>query len=514
MAEEVLQPLQRPIYPERPAFTILMGCVAGLLAFDSPRVLLRCLILLAAGLLLLGLSLIPAGRIRKHSGSFRILGFVSLFGAVFGFYAAERTRPALLFPDEVTLPARRVLLLYPVASHSGSRPQYAAEAEIGGEWVSLLLRPADGKRVKEEYGSQAACDLRLSSIATGTSYHRYLLSEGYIATGTFLALEDPRPSARPPLISRLQAFREKLALAFTSRTSELLSPKEQGLILALSLGDRSRLDPEVREDFTNAGLAHVMAVSGYHLGIVFLLLGLLLNRLLWRHSLRIPRHLLLFLGILLYTLLSGGATATVRALVMSTLALLASALGRRTDAVQLLSLTMLFFLFLNPFAYLSVGLLLSIAAVWGILTFLPLFERLIRPEGFLLRQLRDAFFVTVSAQLALFPLLFLFFQKVELSVFWSNIPLVFLSMLLIPYGLVVLLITLPAGGLLPDLFYLPLRPLSEMMLAITGYFGSEMQALAVTWEWDLIQAALCYAALGLGYHYLAGCYNHRLIRQA
>ena len=519
MLEEPLAPLHFPNYLERPAFVALIGCIPGILAFRTPFVLRWCLAFLILGALAFGLSYLlsrklpPPKKLMVRPEHLKLLGVVFGIGAAYGWYAAERGHTALTFQKEMSLKGQKAEVLYPVAAHASSPVQYTVRTEIDGEKVTLLLRPEDGKRLPMEYAADFTADLKLRSIETPTSYNRYLLSEGYTATGYFVPTSDLKQTSRPAISSRLQAFRERIVLSFLSRSDGLLSESESGLIFALSLGDRSRLPKNERDDFTNSGLAHVMAVSGYHLGIIYALLGLLLNRLLWCRRFRSLRYFLLFLGVFLYTLLTGASTATVRALVMTGVLLFARIIGRRTDVTQVLSLTMLIFLVANPFSYLSVGLLLSLSAVWGILTFLPLFQRMLTPSLKLLKLFRDAFFVTVSAQMGLFPLLFLFFQKLQLSLLWSNIPVVLLSALLIPFGFLLVLLTPLIGGLIPDFVYLASGKLAEWILGTIRYFGTPEMSLTIRGDWDGVQVWLVYGILFGLYYLWVSALNRKLSYQ-
>ncbi|MDD7558796.1 MAG: ComEC/Rec2 family competence protein [Bacteroidales bacterium] len=514
--EEPLSPLPFPRHLDRPAFVALLGVALGLVAFGSSSVLLWSGVLALSGLLLSGLYRLlaktssAAGALRVLRSSLPSFAVACFVGAAFGPFAAERTRDRLLFPDETLLCGQRIEILYPVSAHRSSPLQYAALIRQEGREMKVLLRPRDGKKLENGYGVSFLGDLTLSSLTDGTSYHRYLLSEGYWATGFFMPRTEPVRAADPPTGVRLQSLRESVVQDFVRKSAPFLSPDEQGLVVALSLGDRSRLQKADRDDFTNAGLAHIMAVSGYHLGVVFFLLGALLKRLLWPHRVRALRYTLLAIGLLLYTLLTGAATATVRALVMSTLILLGKTMGRRTDAVQLMSLTLLLFLLFEPLSFLSVGLVLSLGAVWGILSFLPLFQRLFRPSFRVLGWFRDAFFVTLSAQIALLPLLFFYFSKLQLSVFWSNIPLVLLSAVLIPYGLFAVFLSSLLGGVVPGLLYPPLGELASWMLGLTHFFGGDGNALTVQGDWSLFMVIAYYAALVIVQKLAVSLLNRRL----
>lgn len=500
MKNEPLPPLIEPSYSDRPAFVALLGCGLGVFAFSTQNVLFWSLILLLAGILLFITS--------SHIHPFRCKGIhyalspilrtgalICLVGAMYGPYAAERTRETLTFPESLSLHNHKVIILYPVKTSASSPVKYASLVTMGGKEYRILLSLADGRRLSEEYGSQVFADLKLGTLATGRSYHRYLLSEGYDAHGCITPLSDPFPLTRTPLISRLRHWREKMFRSFSLYSSQWLTPSSQGLVAALSLGDRSRLSVSEKEDFTSAGVAHVMAVSGYHLGVVFFLVSWLAKSIFWSHRHRHLRYALLLIVLLLYTLLSGASTPTLRAFVMSALGITAVWLGRRADSIQFLSLTLLFFLILEPFSYLSTGLMLSVGAVWGIFAFLPIWQRLIRPSLRVLVFFRDAFFVTVSAQVALIPLLSFYFGKVSLSILWSNIPIVFLSGILIPYGLISIFLSPLLGPAIPWILYAPIGVLSETTTGMTRYFGRGELFPTITGEWSFLMVIVYYLLL-------------------
>ena len=347
-------------------------------------------------------------------------------------------------------------------------------------------------------------DLDLVALLGDTlpgSYGRYLLGEGYVAQGYGQSL-DTAGRART-IRCRLMEGRHHLISRFDSAVGDRLSAADKGLVYALCLGERLHLPRSVKSDFTSSGVAHVLAVSGYHLGIVFGLLSGLLGMLLPAYRHRRLRYLLIFLGLLVYTLLTGASTATMRAFVMSGIYLLAKLLGRRADPVQVLSLTLLFFLFLSPLSILSVGLLLSVSAVWGLMSFMPILLRLVNPSLRSLRFVWSSLAACISAQIGVLPFLFLFFGRAAGSMLWSAIPVVALSGLLIPVGLVAL--ALPSLPGLPRLLSL----LSGGMRAVTETFGTPALSLTVTMQYDLVLVVLYYAIVLTARELFVRLYNRR-----
>ena len=355
MSEERIRSLG---YGDRPALWVLVACLVGwVLAYQH---------LLLYGGVALGLLAVAAFLLsrRRGWGLDRFFLLLPLLVIAYGIYADQRLRSLRSMPRAVTLYDASVRVNYPVASSAESAIRYDAAllTSDGGEIPILLTLPGESA---EFYGMMLRGDLDLVALLGDTlpgSYGRYLLGEGYVAQAYGQSLET---AGRARTIRcRLMEGRHHLIGRFDMAVGDRLLAEDKGLVYALCLGERLHLPRSVKSDFTSSGVAHVLAVSGYHLGIVFGLLSGLLGLLLPAYRHRRLRYLLIFLGLLVYTLLTGASTATMRAFVMRGIYLLAKLLGRRADPVQVLSLTLLFFLFLNPLSILSVGLLLSVSAVW------------------------------------------------------------------------------------------------------------------------------------------------------
>ena len=121
-----------------------------------------------------------------------------------------------------------------------------------------------------------------------------------------------------------------------------LDPPVDGLALALGLGDRSRLLPSTREVFARSGTAHLLAISGLHVGIVALVVAWLITalvaRLPWLRVRLAPRMagaLGALLAAMLYGSLTGWAVSTRRAAAMTCAVLLALLARRRPDPLQI-----------------------------------------------------------------------------------------------------------------------------------------------------------------------------------
>lgn len=162
-----------------------------------------------------------------------------------------------------------------------------------------------------------------------------------------------------PLADLLFRLRERTARVF----STYLDDRNAGTLSALVLGDKTGLDEEVREDYQNAGISHILSLSGLHIATT----GLLLFGFLRKRGLPGLASTLLSGGIIfLYSMLTGFSTSTVRALIMYLMGIAAQSLKRSYDLLSSASLSALLILLMNPGYLYDNGFLLSFAAVSGI----------------------------------------------------------------------------------------------------------------------------------------------------
>ena len=154
------------------------------------------------------------------------------------------------------------------------------------------------------------------------------------------------------------AVRERIRTLFPGDAAPFLS--------ALLTGDRTGLSVSADADIAEAGLSHVLAVSGMHCGFLIALIGLLLRRR--------SRALTAAVGIpclLFYALMTGAKPSVIRACIMLSLLLLAPLARRDNDPPTALSVALFLILLQNPYAAASVSLQLSFASVAGLLWLTP-----------------------------------------------------------------------------------------------------------------------------------------------
>lgn len=212
----------------------------------------------------------------------------------------------------------------------------------------------------------------------------------------------------------LRRLRENLSV----RCMGLFGETKGGVIRAMLLGDKAELGEETKNIYQKSGMSHLLAISGLHISIVGMSLYRFLRKRGCSYGLSGSIGIVL---VLLYGAMTGMSTSTVRAVTMFGLAVLADFLGRSYDMLTALAVAALLLLAGQPLYVRSASFLLSFGAVMGVGMLYPAVRSLFPAS----HQMGDAFFVSLSIQLATLPLI---------QWFYCEFPLysVFLNILVIP----------------------------------------------------------------------------------
>ena len=196
---------------------------------------------------------------------------------------------------------------------------------------------------------------------------------------------------------------------------DLFPSREAGLLLGLTLGDDSMLDPEVERDFRASGLSHLLVVSG---GNVAMVLAPVLALAAALKLSRRPRFTLGVGTVVFFVVLTGAEPSVLRAGVMAGLTLFGVMLGRPRSAASILAASVFVLLVVDPALVWSVGFQLSVAATAGMVALAtPLAERI----PVLPRPVALATGSTLAAQIGVTPVLLYHFNEVPTSTLIANV---------------------------------------------------------------------------------------------
>lgn len=171
-----------------------------------------------------------------------------------------------------------------------------------------------------------------------------------------------------------------------------------GVAVAMLSGDLSGVDYETLESYRLTGIAHVFAVSGMHVGLLFAALSFLLNKIPVRRSLRC---LAITAVLFFYSYLCGATPSSLRAAVMCSVLAWSRALGEKPDSLNAFGLSAIVALLIDPTDLFSVGFRLSYAVCFALVVLSPCLKRRL---SFLPDAFSSALSATLAAELFSLPL--------------------------------------------------------------------------------------------------------------
>ncbi len=307
-----------------------------------------------------------------------------------------------------------------------------------------------------------------------------------------------------------------------------LSSDAESLAAGLLCGDKSLFATETIHDMRDAGMSHLLAVSGLHIGLLWALLWLALRPVLlipyhlnlyeipWNRALRLMSVSILWL----YVWMIGFPPSAVRAATMLTVAQVSPLFGVDSWGWQNLVIAAMLMLCYDPSQMGEVGFQLSFAATAGILAFHPLYETghdytrhsLKKTFWDYIRPLRNLFLLTFSAQIFTLPLTAYYFHHLPL-LGWVQGFLVVPVIAFLVYGLLFLLLFPATLGLMPlgteNLYHwlsLPVEVLSWWVIHVARWVsnlelflvGGRVEFYPTAWETVLLEVIL----IGLSVSYL------------
>lgn len=302
--------------------------------------------------------------------------------------------------------------------------------------------------------------LRKDEAASVLRYGDRLLVHGYADTarGTMYTTGDHYIIVSRDSTSRrtrIEALRMKLLRRMQAGP---LPARQAGVAEALTLGWKADIDPETRDAYRDAGIAHLLAVSGLHVGLLAAMVGALMFWIGKERRGRTIRGSVQLVAVWGFALITGLAPSTVRAALMFSLFIVSNILGRRTETFNLLAASAIITLMGNPMLVTDTGWQLSYAAVTGIL--------LARPVILAYRsKLWQSAQVSISATLATAPITIATFHRFYPYFLIANV-------VVIPFSAIILLLSLLYMAVPCESTAWPLEWTLQAVEALTSWVAS------------------------------------------
>ena len=442
--------------PDSVALTTLLATLAMLLfALITGRKATACVCLLISlfllGILNINLYLHPYGggdNITRHAGKGRLTveGLVCAPPRTVG----EKTR--------LVISASRII-------------RNGTAVPVKGK---ILLSVKDSNRLFN-YGNYIRARTKLKEPHNfnnpgGFDYKRYLRYRGirlrgYVGGPSEIVIL--RESAGDYFRGRIERYRSRLREIIWKHAP---SP-EGGILQALLLGEKDEIPDNIIQQFNRAGISHILAISGLHVGIIafisFFIAKTLMKSseyLLLRFNIFKVSALFSVIPVIGYAFIAGLRISTIRAAIMILCYLAALLAGRGRDLLNILAFAAFLILVITPVSLFDVSFQLSFAAVAAILLTVPVLGSMIpraAGEGMLQRGINTIIlFITVSlaAVIGTAPLIALYFNRISTITLISNlfaIPIIGFAVL--PLGMLLIVTA-------------PFAPVAPVLIAVASFF--------------------------------------------
>lgn len=205
---------------------------------------------------------------------------------------------------------------------------------------------------------------------------------------------------------------------------DMLFPEGEyaGMLSALFLNDKQTMDTDLLQTYRQVGLAHVLCVSGLHVGMISVAVGVFLSVFLFGNKSELRwRAWLSVLGTWVFCFVVGWQPSVMRAAVMFAFITLGKVYGRKGDSFNNLFLAAFLLLLREPLWLFDIGFQLSFMAVLGILFFLPPAQKWQREKNPFLKYVITAVSVSLGAQCFTLPLCLYYFHQLPLLSIVANL---------------------------------------------------------------------------------------------
>ncbi len=184
-----------------------------------------------------------------------------------------------------------------------------------------------------------------------------------------------------------------------------------GIAEALLIGYKADLDKDLVQAYSNTGVVHIIAISGLHLGLIYVMLVWIFNRLPYIKKSRLLNVLLILGSLWFFSLLTGASASVLRSAVMFTCIVIGKNFFTQSSIYNSIAASSFLLLSYDPFLLWDVGFQLSYLAVIGIVWLQQAIYRSVYIKNKLLNKLWSMAAVTLAAQVITFPICIYYFHQ-------------------------------------------------------------------------------------------------------
>lgn len=491
---------------EYPFVRLLLPLILGILFSFLWMVALPSYVFIILSLPIIGLTYLKGQYKYRTVYGFLVTIFIFCLGHYLGFHADEsrskdhyhhflnedetRGMVATVMDVRVTAKSYRVELAIQAMSGVEERP-------ISGKLLSYFEQSKAAGKLK--YGDHIYFSTRVNPIAGSSNPEAFDLKEflgnrnfhfqTYVKTNEWKLLARDQGN---PLIAFSIRTRDRL---FNILGDHLSTANELAVGAALILGKKDLLELETRMAYANTGAMHVLAVSGLHVGLIYLGISFFLGLLPFKSSTWIwIKTWIMVASVWFFALLTGASPSVLRAATMFSFIIVGQAMRHHPSIYNTLAVSAFFILCIQPYMLFEVGFQLSYLAVTGIVYF----QEKIYTQIYIANKLGDYIWkltsIAIAAQVVTLPISLYYFHQFP-TYFWLS------GLVVIPAAMVIMTLAVFlffVAILVPKFAFIPGILLYGILYLTNGliFLISELPGAVISGIWiGPLSIVLLYAIL-------------------
>ncbi len=220
-----------------------------------------------------------------------------------------------------------------------------------------------------------------------------------------------------------------------SKSVDKIIPEESGILKAMLFGNKEDLESQTKSSYRQAGIIHILAISGLHISTV----GMMIFNLLRKKFTYYTASIISGSFMLGFAILTGGSVSTKRAVIMFTLSLISKILGMAYDIKTSVSIAGIILLMDNPYYIFNTSFLLTLGTVIGIAFISPVLENsilgLIKNKSKGIERFIKTIILSVSINLTTMPLILFMYNEIPTYSIVINLVVIPLMSIVLCMGL-------------------------------------------------------------------------------
>ena len=293
--------------------------------------------------------------------------------------------------------------------------RYKIETKVQNETYKFYIMT--DKKIKLEYGDKIKISGEYKKPEIQRNYKGFNYSD-YLKQ---LKIYGTIKCAKVEITNHNQANKifqitNQISMKLINNTKNIFDEETSSILLGLILGNKTDIDENTQENFKNASMAHVLAVSGMHIAYVILGINILFKKILGKRN----TYIFSIIILIFYMFITNFSPSVTRAGIMGILILVSKIIYRKNDIYTSMAISLFVILIYNPFLILNAGLQLSYGGVIGIIIFnksiIKILENIkiknkvykykIKPViQNILDKIKEIISVSISVQLFIFPII-------------------------------------------------------------------------------------------------------------